>query len=52
MYALFIPRMRAASSAHLTVFEMGTLRMSGEGYKLWGYSLCSFIHPAAISCLL
>jgi hypothetical protein len=42
----------ATCLTHLTLVDLIILIIINEGYKLWSYSLCSFIHPPVTSPLL
>jgi hypothetical protein len=44
--------MYATYHAHLIFLDLVTLLMFSQKYKLWSYSICTFLRPPVISPLL
>jgi len=52
VYAFPISPMCAVHLTHPILNDLITIIIRGEGYKLWSSSLCKFMKPAVVSCLL
>jgi hypothetical protein len=51
LYAFFVAPIRAKSPTHLILFDLITLFILGEEYKLSSSSLCSFLQSPVTSSL-